>query len=244
MVSNVSDPRPLIGLTTYMETARYGVWTTESALLPRVYVDAVEHAGGVPMLIPPAGVGHHEIVARLDGLILTGGADIEPARYGQSAHERTTVIRPERDEFELGLFAAARAVGLPVLAVCRGMQLVNVAFGGTLVQHLPDAVGHDEHLPTPGIFGRHGVTTLAGSRAREAAGDALTVSCHHHQSVDTLGAGLRATAWSHDGTVEALEADDTAGPYLVGVQWHPEEDRADRRLFAALVAAARKALPA
>ena len=238
MASN--DSEPLIGLTSYMETAGFGVWNLEAALLPRVYVDAVEHAGGVPVLIPPAGSGQYAIVRRLDGLILTGGADIEPARYGQSAHARTTVVRPERDEFELGLFAAARAAGLPVLAVCRGMQVVNVALGGTLVQHVPDSVGHDEHLPTPGVFGRHPVTTLAGSRAREAAGDTLTVSCHHHQSVDILGAGLRATAWASDGIVEALEADDTAAPYLVGVQWHPEEDRADRRLFASLVAAARK----
>ena len=240
MASNDSDLRPLIGLTSYIEVARYGVWETESALLPRQYVDAVEHAGGVPVLIPSAGSGQREIVARLDGLILTGGADIDPGRYGQAPHERTKVVRGERDEFEMGLFAAARAIGLPVLGVCRGMQLVNVASGGTLIQHLPDAVGSDEHLPTPGIFGKHTVTTLAGSRVRASVGEALGVSCHHHQAIDVLGAGLRSVAWSRSGVIEAVEADDATAPYLVGVQWHPEEDRADRRLFAAFVTAARR----
>jgi putative glutamine amidotransferase len=235
--SNVSD-RPVIGVTTYVESARYGVWDNACAILPRVYFDAVDRAGGVPVLIPPIGSGQRDIVGRIDGLVLSGGADVDPKHYRQTPHERTRNTRPERDAFELGLFAAAQEVGLPVFAVCRGMQLVNVALGGTLRQHLPDDLGYNDHLPTPGVFGSQGVRTVAGSRVSDIVGEQVTVHCHHHQAVDELGQGVTATAWSDNGVIEAMES---SGPaYLLGVQWHPEEDATDDRLFTALVQEARK----
>lgn len=237
MASNDSDRRPLIGITTYIEVARYGVWETDGSVLPRVYFDAIVRAGGVPVLLPPVGDGQREIVGRLDGLVLSGGADIDPARYGAQAHERTRSTRPERDEFEVALLAEARSVGLPVFAVCRGLQLLNVALGGTLKQHLPDALGHDEHLPTPGTFGRRRITTSAGSTIARIVGTEVKVHCHHHQAIDRIADGLRATAWADDGTIEAAELD---GANVFGVQWHPEEDAADDRLFAALVDEARR----
>ena len=240
MASNGSDRRPLIGVTTYLEDARYGPWNTHSAILPRVYLDAVERAGGIPVLLPQVGTGQAEIASRIDGLVLSGGADVDPARYGQQAHPRTRNTRPERDAFEVGLLAAAKAERLPVFAVCRGLQLLNVVYGGTLVQHLPDELGHDEHLPTPGMFGTQIVNTLADSAVRAIVGTEIEVRCHHHQAVAEIGAGLRATAWSANGVIEAVEPIDDTGPYLLGVQWHPEEDATDKRLFAALVAAAQE----
>ena len=197
--------------------------------------------GGVPVLLPPvAGVAH--AVDRCDGVLLSGGPDVAAERYGAAAHPRTVAAHPDRDAAELAVLDRALAVGLPVLGVCRGAQLLNVGLGGTLHQHLPDVVGHDGHNPTPGVFtdvdvrldpaGRVCATLGTGA----GAGAALRVRCHHHQAVDRLAPGLAATAWAPDGTVEALE--DPARPFVVGVQWHPEEDAADRRLVAALVKAA------
>ncbi|WP_338079879.1 gamma-glutamyl-gamma-aminobutyrate hydrolase family protein [Antrihabitans stalactiti] len=240
MGSSGSDHRPLIGVTTYIEDARYGAWETRSAVLPQVYFDAILRAGGVPVLIPPVGDGHRELVRRFDGLVLSGGADVDPGLYGHEPHERTRNTRPDRDAFELSLLEQARAAELPIFAVCRGMQLLNVALGGTLVQHLPDTLGHDEHLPTPGVYGSQTVETLDGSKVAQIVGAEVTVRCHHHQAIDILGAGLRATAWSTNGVIEAVENDDET--YLLGVQWHPEEDVTDTRLFAALVDAARQRL--
>ncbi len=237
VASNDSDLRPLIGITTYVEVARYGVWETDGAILPRVYFDAVARAGGVPVLIPPIGDGQREIVGRLDGLVLSGGADIDPARYGAQAHEQTRNTRPERDEFEAVLLTEAMTAGLPVFAVCRGLQLLNVALGGTLTQHLPDALGHNEHLPTPGTFGTRRIDTRAGSVIARIAGAEVKVHCHHHQAIDKIAPDLRATAWAEDGTIEAVEMD---GANIIGVQWHPEEDATDDRLFAALVDEARR----
>jgi putative glutamine amidotransferase len=238
--SSGSDHRPLIGVTSYIEVTRYGVWETLSATLPQVYFDAILRAGGIPVLIPPVGDGHRELVRRLDGLVLSGGADVDPALYGREPHERTRNTRPGRDAFELSLLEQARAAKLPIFAVCRGMQLLNVALGGTLIQHLPDTLGHDEHLPTPGIFGSQTVKTLDDSLVARIVGAEIAVHCHHHQAIDELGNGLRATAWSANGVIEAVENDDET--YLLGVQWHPEEDMADTRLFAALVDAARQRL--
>lgn len=236
MVSNDSDSAPVIGVVTYVEKAAFGPWEIDTALIPRSYVDAVVRAGGIPVLLPPIGAGQRELVRRIDGLVLSGGADIDPARYGQERDERTKVVRPERDGYEFELLTEAVAVGLPVFAVCRGVQLCNVALGGTLVQHLPDSLGSETHLPTPGVYGSTRVTTLAGSRLGEIVGAQLDVHCHHHQAVGTLADGLRATAWSVDGTIEAAESvsDDH---YLIGVQWHPEEG-VDDRLFAELIAQA------
>jgi len=236
VVSNDSDgPRPVIGLPTYAERAVFGAWDTRCAILHHSYVDMVARAGGIPVLLPPTGVARPELVARLDGLVLTGGADIAPARYGGPAvpHGYT---RADRDESEFELFRLARAARLPVLAVCRGLQLVNVALGGTLVGHLPDVVGHEGHSGGPGSFTPVAVTTAAGSRVAAVAGTKVTAHCHHHQAIDRLAPGLTATAHAADGTIEAVET--TSGPFLIGVQWHPEADSADDRLMRALVTAA------
>jgi putative glutamine amidotransferase len=233
----LSGSKPLIGLTTYLEPARFGVWDTETALLHGVYVDSVVRAGGVPVMVPPAGAGYAELVSALDALVLTGGADIEPSRYGQEPHEKT-YIRPSRDAFEFGLLDAALSAGLPVLGVCRGMQVLNVAFGGTLTQHLPEAIGSAEHQPALATFGTSTVGLAEGSRASAILGLEIKCHCYHHQAVDVLGRGLEAVGWSADGLIEALELPGDA--FVLGVQWHPEQDLDDRRLFAALVAAAGK----
>ncbi|MFG3614610.1 gamma-glutamyl-gamma-aminobutyrate hydrolase family protein [Nocardia sp. NPDC047654] len=239
MVSNdseVAGARPVIGLPTYVERTRFNAWDLPSAVLPHAYVEMVAAAGGIPVLLPPAGVARPELVRRLDGLVLTGGADVDPARYGVSSAGIPGYTRPDRDESEFGLFELARAAGLPILAVCRGLQLANVALGGTLIPHLPDVVGHEEHSGVEGGFTATRVLTIAGSRVARLAGPELKVHCHHHQAVDRLAEGLTATAYAADGTIEAVESTD--GSFLVGVQWHPEADATDRRLVRALVVAA------
>lgn len=233
--SNDGAPRPLIGLPTYLELARFGSWHIDSAVLPHSYIQMVAEAGGIPVLLPPVGVARPELVARLDGLVLTGGADVAPARYGAPEHS-LVYTRPDRDESEFGLFELARAAELPILAVCRGLQVVNVAFGGTLIQHLPDVVGHADHSGTVGGFTVTDVVTVPGSRVAAIAGPAVKANCHHHQAIDVLASALVATAHAADGTIEAAET--TEGPFLVGVQWHPEVDAVDRRLISALVVAA------
>lgn len=188
------------------------------------HTGADEHAAYAP-----------DALRTIDALILSGGADVDPVRYGEPLQPRT-VISIERDAWEFALLHAALDRGLPVLAICRGMQLLNVAHGGTLLQHLPDAVGHDRHLPRPGTFGRTSVRTAPGSRLASILGTEVQVSCHHHQALHRLGEGLTPSAWATDGTVEAIEHG--GHPFVLGVQWHPEQDQQDRRLFEALVQAA------
>jgi gamma-glutamyl-gamma-aminobutyrate hydrolase PuuD len=198
-------------------------------------------AGGVPVLLPPMPASA-QAVDRLDAVLLSGGPDVAPARYGAPAHPCTDRAREERDAAELAVLDRAMAAGLPVLGICRGAQLLNVARGGTLHQHLPEVVGHRGHNPTPGVFTDVDVRLDPAGRVGAAVGPRLRVRCHHHQAVDRLAPGLVATAWAEDGTVEALEAvtsDDGTRPFVVGVQWHPEEDIAELRLVGALVAAAR-----
>ncbi len=225
---------PIIGISAYGETASWGVWELAATVLPQNYSEQVAAAGGVPVLLPPLpGVEH--AVARLDGLIISGGPDIEPGQYGAEADAKTTIVRPDRDTAEIALFLAALAAGVPVLGICRGMQLMNVALGGTLIQHLPDVVGHDGHSPTPGAMATHEVRVGSSGRLCELFGPGtLAVPTHHHQGVNVLGTGLTATAWAPDGLVEAIELD---RPFALGVQWHPEAGD-DPRLFRALVAAA------
>ena len=242
MVSSGSDPDrpPLVGITTYGERAAYGIWDNEAVLIPRTYTDAMLAAGGIPVLLPPRPEAA-AAVDRLDAVVLAGGPDVGPDRYGAAADPRTGVPRPERDAAELAVLQRALAVGIPVLGVCRGIQLLNVGLGGTLTQHLPDAVGHTDHNPRPTVFGRTEVELEPGSRVHRAEGDATTtVACHHHQALDRLGDGLVVTARAADGTVEAVEL--AGHDFVVGVQWHPEYDTAaaEVRLFAALVAAARR----
>jgi putative glutamine amidotransferase len=229
--SNASDTRPLIGLSTYLETARFGVWEVEAALLQRAYLDSVVRAGGNPVLLPPVGDWRAETVDWLDGLVLAGGADVDPEAYGQQPHPQTGPPQPFRDDSEFALVDAALKLDLPLLGVCRGAQVLNVARGGTLHQHTPG------HNPAPGVFGRTEITVEPGSALAMIVGERATVHCHHHQSLDVLGDGVRVVATSPDGTVEGVEID--GANFVLGVQSHPEQDVEDFRLFAALVEAAR-----
>jgi putative glutamine amidotransferase len=228
--------RPLIGITSYAEEIRWGVWTEEAALIPLSYVRAVEHTGGRPLVVPPCDDGLEETLAVLDGLILSGGGDLDPGLYGADAHPETDSPRPERDNAELRLLEAALERDMPVLAVCRGSQLLNVARGGDLVQHLPDDVGHERHKHEPGQFSDHGVRLDPESRVGTLLGEHAPVKSHHHQGYGRIGDGLRETGWADDGTVEALE--DPGKRFAVGVLWHPEEGE-DSALFRALVDEAR-----
>jgi putative glutamine amidotransferase len=227
---------PLIGLTTYREQAAWGVWDQRADLLPTQYAAAVEATGGVPVLLPPVGQpgAADAVVARLDGLVISGGADVDPGRYGEDAHPRTASWRADRDAWESALLDAAGAAGLPVLGVCRGMQVMAVHAGGVLDQHVPDLVDHEQHSPGGDEFGAITVSTVAGTRLAGLVGERLSVNCHHHQSVRSHP-GFDAVAHAADGTLEAMEA---PGPrFCVGVQWHPET-AADVGLLAGLVRAA------
>lgn len=228
---------PCIGITTYLETARWGVWHRPAALIPENYVAAVFRAGGVPVLLPQIPDGAEAALSTVDGLLIAGGADLSPHSYGALAHHTVAGTRPERDDWEFRLLKAALARDLPVLGVCRGAQVLNVALGGTLHQHLPEITGTTDHQPEPGAFGRVPVTAAPGSRTELVLGERTEVSCHHHQAIDELGADLRVTARAADGTVEAVELPDHR--FALGVQWHPEEDPADDRLLRALITATR-----
>jgi len=226
---------PLIGLSTYREQARWGVWDQSADLLPTQYSAAVEAAGGVPVLLPPLEPSlAASVVARIDGLVISGGADVKPSRYGEEPHPRTTGWRTDRDAWEFALLDAADARDLPVLGICRGMQVMAVHAGGALDQHTPDRVGHDQHSPGGDAFGAVDVSTLGGSRLRALVGERQGVGCHHHQSVRTHP-GFAAVAFAADGTLEAMERE--GDRFAVGVQWHPE-NRSDAGLFRGLVEAA------
>jgi putative glutamine amidotransferase len=228
--------RPIIGITTYITSATFGHWTEESALVPADYVRAVERAGGRPLLVPPSEDGIEETLDAVDGVILSGGSDLDPATYGQEPHPETKGVVADRDRAELALLEAALARDMPVLAVCRGSQVLNVARGGDLVQHLPEVVGHDEHKHTPGQYADHDVELEPETHLAELLGDRAPVKSHHHQGFGRLGKGLREAARAEDGTVEALE--DPSHRFALGVLWHPEAGE-DMRLFEALVQAAR-----
>jgi putative glutamine amidotransferase len=226
--------RPLIGISTYREQARWGVWDQPADLLPVGYARSIERAGGVPVLLPPSDPGGAtSVMARLDGLVVAGGADVDPSRYDATPHARTTAWREDRDAWELALLAAAPAA-LPVLGICRGMQVMAVHAGGTLDQHLPELVGGDAHSPRPGTFGDVDVDVLPGTRLARAIGDKGRVRCHHHQAVRGHP-GFVPSARAADGTLEAME--DPSHPFRLAVQWHPETTD-DAGLFRALVAAA------
>jgi putative glutamine amidotransferase len=228
----------LIGITAYAEPeARWGAWTLPAALIPLSYVDSVERAGGRALIVPPSEEGIEETLDALDGLLLSGGSDLDPARYGADPHSETDDVRPERDRAELRLLEGALARDMPVLAVCRGSQLLNVARGGDLVQHLPEVVGHDEHKVIPGVFSEHGVEIEPASRLGSLVGASTRVQSHHHQGFGAIGRGLEPVARAQDGTVEALE--DPERRFALGVLWHPEEEE-DKRLFEELVAEARR----
>jgi putative glutamine amidotransferase len=250
---------PLIGISTYRQSADWGSWQRVPAdLLPASYARSVTAAGGVPVLIPPvpSAAAAASVVARLDGLVIAGGADVNPARYGQAADATVTAWADDRDASELWLLDAAAERELPVLGICRGMQLMAVRAGGTLIQHLPDRVGHGRHSGGANEYGALTVTVEPGHRlaalvrsgvagtgldgadpdGADPDGATLVVPCHHHQAVDTHP-GFTATAHAEDGIVEAMEAE--GGRFELAVQWHPETE-ADRGLFAGLVRAAQR----
>jgi putative glutamine amidotransferase len=232
----------LIGLTTYLEQAQTGVWDVQAAFLPKVYFEAVNKAGGIAVLLPPQPASA-EIAERvldgLDGLIITGGKDVDPARYGQAPHPTTDEPRPDRDAWEDALLTAAIDRQLPFLGICRGLQVLNVSLGGTLHQHLPEVVGDTRYNAGNGNFTVNEATVEGGRLAELLDGtESLGVKSYHHQAIDSLAEGLAVTARSGDGIVQAVELPDY--PFGVAVQWHPEEDAAeDARLFAGLVDAAR-----
>jgi putative glutamine amidotransferase len=236
--------RPVIGVTTYLEQAQTGIWDVRASFLPELYISAVTEAGGIALLLPPQPVDDavaRATLARLDGLIVSGGADVDPRRYGQEPHPLTGAPRVDRDDWEDALLRTAIETGLPFLGICRGVQMLNVALGGTLVQHLPDVVGHDGYQPGAAVFGRAPVDIDPGSVLGRTLGELsgpLEVELYHHQSLDAVADGLIVTARSAEGVIEAVELADA--PFGVGVQWHPEQDAADRRLFAGLVDAARR----
>ncbi len=233
---------PLIGVSTYVADTAWGAWRRPAAVLPESYYELVASAGARPLLLPPPrtalagpGWGADEVIAVLDGLVLTGGGDVDPARYGAVAEPSVSGVDPIRDESERALVAAALAVDLPVLAICRGCQILNVELGGTLHQHLPDVVGNDDHRRTPAVFEEVQVATTPDTRTAAVFGPTPTVLCSHHQSIDALGNGLVVTARAPEGVIEAVEL--PSASFVLGVQWHPEEGE-DQRPFAALVAAA------
>ncbi|MFF1627386.1 gamma-glutamyl-gamma-aminobutyrate hydrolase family protein [Streptomyces sp. NPDC058272] len=223
--------RPLIGVSTYLESgARWGVWELEAALLPAGYPRLVQRAGGLAAMLPPDDPAQAAAtVARLDGVVVAGGPDVDPGRYGTERSPRTGPPSPERDGWELALIRAALDSGTPLLGICRGMQLLNVALGGTLLQHI------DGHVKDVGVFGRHEVTPVAGSLYAGAVPEVSAVPTYHHQAVDRLGEGLLVSAHAADGTVEAVELPGPA--WVLGVQWHPEMGE-DLRVMHALVRAA------
>jgi putative glutamine amidotransferase len=229
---------PIVGITSYAEpSVRWGAWELPAALVPLDYVRAVERAGGRPLLVPPSETGIDETLDVLDGLVFSGGSDLDPSLYAQEPHRETSGIVAERDRGELALLEAALARDLPVLAVCRGSQVLNVARGGDLVQHLPDEVGHDGHKVVAGTFADHDVAIEPQSGLGTVLGDRAPVKSHHHQGIGRIGEGLRPVAWAEDGSTEAVE--DPQLRFAVGVLWHPEAGD-DARLFEQLVAAARE----
>jgi len=223
--------KPVVGITTYLTKATWGVWDLDAALVPAEYVRAVTRAGGLPLLVPP-GAGTAETLDALDGLVFTGGSDLDPELYGEQPHAETVGIVRERDDFELALMREALGRDMPVLAICRGSQVLNVALGGDLEQHVPDRVGTNVHKETPGVFAEHDVEVLADTQLASILGDRHDVKSHHHQGFGELGSGLREAARAADGTVEALE--DPARRFALGVLWHPEAGE-DMALFERLV---------
>lgn len=231
----------VIGLTTYLEQAQTGVWDVPASFLPKVYFEAVNKAGGIVVLLPPQPVTPeiaNRVLDGLDGLIITGGKDVDPERYGQQPHPATDEPRHDRDAWEDALLAAAIERGLPFLGICRGAQVLNVALGGTLHQHLPEVVGSDRYNKGGGVFATNAVA-VEGGRLATIVGETVDVKSYHHQAIDEVAEGLVVTARSDDGTIQAVELPTV--PFGIGVQWHPEEDAAeDARLFRGLVDAAKE----
>jgi putative glutamine amidotransferase len=232
---------PVIGLTTYLTRAQMGVWDTRASYLPEIYFKGITLTGGSAVLLPPQPVDDdiaERILDSLDGLVITGGNDVDPGRYGQAPNPNNDKPAPERDDWEFALLRGALARSLPVLGICRGVQVLNVALGGTLHQHLPDVIGHSGHRAGNAVFTTLPVRTVPGTQLAALVGDSVDARCYHHQAIADLGEGLVVSGWDADGVVEALEL---PGPgFVLAVQWHPEESLDDLRLFSAIVEAARE----
>ncbi|KHL19326.1 putative glutamine amidotransferase [Mumia flava] len=231
-----SEQAPVVGVSTYRQRAVTGVWDVEACLTPAPYVEGVTRAGGIAVLLPPqpadAAVAA-AVLDRLDGLVLVGGSDVDPALYGAGPHDATDPPQRQRDTWEALLVHEAIARGVPFLGICRGAQVLGVALGGTLHQHVPEVIGHHGHRAGNAVFTPTVVTTVPGTRVADILGDGVTAPCYHHQAIDRVADGLVVGARDDDGLVEAVELPDH--PFGVAVQWHPEEDLDDLRLFAALV---------
>lgn len=237
---SVSESAPVIGLTTYLQQAQSGIWDVLATFLPAIYLEGVNLAGGTAVLLPPQRADSAErVLDGLDAVIITGGRDVDPGNYGQQPHPATdepVQINRDRDAWEIALVRGAIRRGIPLLGICRGAQVLNVALGGTLHQHLPDVVGHTRHQQGNAVFSTSVVRTTPGSRLASLIGETSDVQCYHHQAIDRLGEGLVVSAADDEGVIEAVE---TPGKnFVLAVQWHPEERLDDIRLFAAVVQAA------
>lgn len=237
---NGSEIRPVLGMTTYLEQAQTGIWDVRASFLPQIYFEGATRAGGIAVLLPPQPV-NDDIAARvldgLDGLVITGGKDVDPSRYGQPPHPMTDEPRTDRDAWEFTLLGGALRRGMPVLGICRGAQVLNVALGGSLHQHLPDVVGHSRHQAGNALFSTSSVRTVPGTRLASLIGEWSDEQCYHHQAIAGLGDGLIASARDSDGVIEAVEL--PGDNFVLAVQWHPEERLNDLRLFAGVVEAGR-----
>jgi putative glutamine amidotransferase len=229
-----------VGLTTYLEQVKTGIWDIRAGYLPANYFQGILAAGGIAVLLPPQPVDPEiarNVLDSLDALVITGGYDLDPASYGQQSHPTTDVPRTDRDAWEFALLQGALDRGLPVLGICRGAQVLNVALGGTLHQNLPDVISHSGHREGNGVFARLPVRIVPDTRLAAVMGESTDGSCYHHQAIDKVGAGLTVSAWDADGVVEAIELAGDA--FVLAVQWHPEQTLDDLRLFEAVVDAAR-----
>lgn len=244
LTSAIAGPRrpclPVVGLTTYLQQAQTGIWDVRASYLPAIYIEGVTKAGGIATLLAPQPVDEaiiERVLRGLDGLVITGGRDVDPAAYGHSAHPATDEPARDRDDWELALLRGALARRLPILGICRGAQVLNVALGGTLHQHLPDVIGHSGHQAGNAVFTTSQITTVPGTRVNALVGPETQAQCYHHQAVDRVGDGLIVSA--RDGADGVIEAVEMPGDYFVlAVQWHPEERLDDLRLFAGIVEAA------
>lgn len=232
--------KPVLGVSTYLQRAQSGVWDVQAAFLPAQYLHAVTTAGAVGVLLPPQPLDDgviEQVLDGIDGLIITGGRDVDPCSYGHARHARTDQPATERDAWEFGLLRGALARALPVLGICRGAQVLNVALGGTLHQHLPDVVGHSGHRVADAVFSRVIVQTTPSTRLAALLGESASVQCYHHQAIDALGLDVVVSARGSDGVIEAIEL--VGSGFCLGVQWHPEQSVDDLRLFVGVVEAAR-----